>query len=78
MFVVTCTFPNASTLINGVAFAPLPGGEGVRSVEPVSEAAAAPFVGVPGVRIEPVGGGEGPGGSDPASATNTRPARRRR
>lgn len=45
MKIVTCTIPNASTLINGVAFS---GSDAGMVSEPVADEVAAQFEGIPG------------------------------
>ena len=53
MFKIKCFLPNASNLINGIAFAPCEDG-GVESVDAVSEEDAAQFEGIQGYALVPV------------------------
>lgn len=54
MFKIKCFLPNASDLINGIAFAPCEDG-GVESVDAVSEEGAKQFEGIQGYALIPVG-----------------------
>lgn len=53
MFKIKCFLPNASDLINGIAFAPCEDG-GVESVDAVSEDDAKQFEGIQGYALVPI------------------------
>jgi hypothetical protein len=62
-FLIACTLQNASDNINGVAFKPREGGEGVISTEAVEANVAATFKGIEGYQLlsedgEDAGGGD--------------------